>query len=94
MAEDGYVAVHEAGVKSDQMRVLEELEASGQLPIRVYAMLSLRDEDLIHKWIAQGPDSDADSMLVTRAVKAYYDGALGSPFSSSRISPARLSFPD
>jgi len=78
MAEDGYVAVHEAGVKSDQMRVLEELEASDQLPIRVYAMLSLRDEDLIRKWIAQGPDRDSDSMLVTRAVKAYYDGALGS----------------
>jgi predicted amidohydrolase YtcJ len=78
MAADGYVAVHEAGVKSADMRVLEELEASGQLPIRVYAMLSLRDEDLIRKWIAKGPDRDADSMLVTRAVKAYYDGALGS----------------
>jgi predicted amidohydrolase YtcJ len=78
MAEDGYVAVHEAGVKSHHMRVLEELEASGQLPLRVYAMLSLRDEDLIRKWIAKGPDRDADSMLVTRAVKAYYDGALGS----------------
>ena len=78
MAEDGYVAVHEAGVKSDAMRVLEELEASDQLPIRVYAMLSLRDEDLIRKWIAKGPDRDSDSMLVTRAVKAYYDGALGS----------------
>ena len=78
MAEDGYVAIHEAGVKSHHMRVLEELEASGQLPLRVYAMLSIRDEDLIRKWIAKGPDRDADSMLVTRAVKAYYDGALGS----------------
>jgi predicted amidohydrolase YtcJ len=78
MAEDGYVAIHEAGVKSHHMRVLEELEASGQLPLRVYAMLSIRDEDLVRKWIAKGPDRDADSMLVTRAVKAYYDGALGS----------------
>ncbi|MGH8168796.1 MAG: amidohydrolase, partial [Woeseiaceae bacterium] len=51
---------------------------SGQLPIRVYAMLSLRDEELIREWIARGPDQDSDSMLVTRAVKAYYDGALGS----------------
>ncbi len=78
MAENGYVAVHEVGVKSDAMRVLEELEASDRLPLRVYAMLSLRDEDLVRKWIAKGPDRDADSMLVTRAVKAYYDGALGS----------------
>ncbi len=78
MAEDGYVAVHEAGVHSEAMSILEELEAADELPIRVYAMLSLRDEDLIRKWIAKGPDKDNDSMLVTRAVKAYYDGALGS----------------
>ena len=36
------------------------------------------DEDLMHRWIEKGPDQDSDSMLVTRAVKAYYDGALGS----------------
>jgi hypothetical protein len=41
-------------------------------------MLSLRDEPLMREWIARGPDTDADSMLVTRSVKAYYDGALGS----------------
>ena len=78
MAKDGYVAVHEAGLDSRAMSILEKLEAEGRLPIRVYAMLSLRDEDLIRKWIAMGPDTDADSMLVTRTVKAYYDGALGS----------------
>ncbi len=78
MARDGYVAVHEAGLDSNQMRVLEELEADGRLPVRVYAMLSLRDESLIRRWIERGPDTDNDSMLVTRSVKAYYDGALGS----------------
>jgi predicted amidohydrolase YtcJ len=78
MAADGYTAVHDAGLDSRQMSVLEELEADGRLPIRVYAMLSLRDEELVRKWIEKGPDSDNDSMLVTRTVKAYYDGALGS----------------
>ena len=78
MAQDGYVAVHEAGLDSRAMSILEKLEAEDRLPIRVYAMLSLRDEDLIRQWIAKGPDTDADSMLVTRTVKAYYDGALGS----------------
>ena len=78
MAADGYTAVHDAGLDSQQMSVLEELEAQGRLPIRVYAMLSLRDEELIRKWIGKGPDTDTDSMLVTRTVKAYYDGALGS----------------
>lgn len=78
MAADGYVAVHEAGLDSMAMSVLEQLEEEGRLPIRVYAMLSLRDEPLIREWIRKGPDTDNDSMLVTRTVKAYYDGALGS----------------
>lgn len=78
MAKDGYTAVHDAGLGSRQMAVLEQLEAEGRLPIRVYAMLSLRDEELMRKWIERGPDTDNDSMLVTRTVKAYYDGALGS----------------
>ncbi|MDH3747359.1 MAG: amidohydrolase [Gammaproteobacteria bacterium] len=78
MAEDGYVAVHDAGLASREMEILQQLEDEGALPLRVYAMLSLRDEDLMRHWIARGPDDDADSMLVTRTVKAYYDGALGS----------------
>jgi predicted amidohydrolase YtcJ len=78
MAEDGYVTVHDAGLDARQMEVLEILEAEDRLPIRVYAMLSLRDEDLIREWIERGPDTDNDSMLVTRSVKAYYDAALGS----------------
>lgn len=78
MAEDGYVAVHDAGLPSRKMEILQKLEDEGALPIRVYAMLSLRDEDLIREWIDKGPDDDTDSMLVTRSVKAYYDGALGS----------------
>jgi predicted amidohydrolase YtcJ len=78
MAVDGYVTVHEAGLDSLQMSVLEELEADGRLPIRVYALISIRDEALMRKWIEKGPDQDSDSMLVTKAVKVYYDGALGS----------------
>ncbi|MDX1482022.1 MAG: amidohydrolase family protein [Woeseiaceae bacterium] len=78
MAEDGYVAVHDAGLDTAMMAALEQLEAEGKLPIRVFAMLSLRDEDLMRRWIERGPDADVDSMLVTHTVKAYYDGALGS----------------
>lgn len=78
MAADGYVTVHDAGLGPVEMSILEELEAEGRLPIRVYAMISLGYEKLIREWIEKGPDQDSDSMLVTRAVKAYYDGALGS----------------
>ena len=78
MASDGYVSVHEAGVGSQAMAALQQMEDENRLPIRVYAMLSLRDPPLMQQWTARGPDRDNDSMLVTRAVKAYYDGALGS----------------
>lgn len=78
MAKDGYTAVHDAGLDSDMMAALETLEAQDKLPIRVYGMLSLRDEPLMRRWIEKGPDTDKDSMFVTRTVKAYYDGALGS----------------
>ena len=78
MAQDGYVAVHEAGATSRHMKAFEELEAEGRLPIRVYAMLSARDEALCRAWLDKGPDGDDQTMLTTRSVKAYYDGALGS----------------
>jgi predicted amidohydrolase YtcJ len=77
MARDGYVAVHQAGAEAQVMRAFEELEAEGRLPIRVYAMISLRDEDLCRRWIDRGPRVDG-SMLTVRSVKAYYDAALGS----------------
>ncbi len=78
MAADGYVTIHDAGLHADQMRILQQLEDKGELPIRVYAMVSVRDEALALEWLQRGPDSDADSMLVTRSIKAFHDGALGS----------------
>jgi predicted amidohydrolase YtcJ len=78
MAADGYVGVHQAGTKRDMMETLEGLEERGELPIRVYAMISSRDEPLTREWIARGPDRDTDSMLRACSVKAYYDASLGS----------------
>jgi predicted amidohydrolase YtcJ len=78
MAEAGYVAVHEAGAERRLMKAFAELEAEGRLPLRVYAMLSVRDEALCREWLRRGPDRNSSRMLDTRSVKAYYDGALGS----------------
>jgi predicted amidohydrolase YtcJ len=78
MAKDGYVAIHEAGLERGLLEAFQELEAEGLLPVRVYAMVSARDEALSREWLARGPDKDMGRRLVTRSVKAYYDGALGS----------------
>jgi predicted amidohydrolase YtcJ len=78
MAKDGFVAVHEAGADSELMRAFESLRAEGQLPTRVYAMLSAREPALCREWQAKGPLIDPEGMLTVRSVKAYYDGSLGS----------------
>ena len=77
MARDGYVAVHQAGADTQVMRAFEELEAEDLLPIRVYAMISLRDEALCRRWIERRPSVEGHRLTV-RSVKAYYDAALGS----------------
>lgn len=78
MAAAGYTGVHEAGVAPDVMDSFERLAERDSLPLRVYAMLSARDSALIRRWIARGPFTTANDLLAVRAVKAYYDGALGS----------------
>lgn len=78
MAAAGYTGVHEAGVAPDVMDSFERLAERDSLPLRVYAMLSARDSALIRRWIARGPFTSPNGMLAVRAVKAYYDGALGS----------------
>lgn len=78
MAASGYVGLHDAGTQANVMEVLHEMEAEGALPIRVYSMLNVRDEELARSWLEQGPSDDLESFLRVRAVKAYYDAALGS----------------
>ena len=78
LAEAGYVAAHEAGAGSETMEALEALDAEGNLPLRVYAMLAGRDEALMEKWLPLGPQGELEGKLVVRCVKAFYDAALGS----------------
>ena len=78
MAEAGYVAVHEAGVGEAMLEAFVSLDERGALPLRVHAMLSAREPDLMDTWVERGPKSSEDRKLAIRSVKAYYDGALGS----------------
>ena len=78
MADAGYTGVHEAGTTPDVMASFERLAALDSLPLRVYAMISGRDSAMVRAWIGRGPYTSSNGMLSVRAVKAYYDGALGS----------------
>jgi predicted amidohydrolase YtcJ len=77
MANDGFVAVHEAGADSRLLQVFQELDADGALPVRVNAMLRIRDEELCRRWLERGPQTPSP-MLNIISVKAFYDAALGS----------------
>jgi predicted amidohydrolase YtcJ len=78
MAQHGYTSIHEAGSNRRYQEAFERLEAEDRLPLRVYSMLAARDPELCEEWIQKGPDTDAESMLRTASVKAFYDAALGS----------------
>ncbi|MCE9601160.1 MAG: amidohydrolase [Gemmatimonadetes bacterium] len=78
MAASGFTGVHEAGTAADVVASLERLADADRLPVRVYAMLDGRNAALLGEWRARGPFTHANGSLVIRAVKAYYDGALGS----------------
>ncbi len=81
----GLTEVHDAGVDPKEvaplvLEALEELAATEDLPVRVYAMLA---SDADPKWLAAqyrlGPrKTGRDDRLRIRAVKFYLDGALGS----------------
>ena len=78
MAASGFTGVHEAGTAADVVASLQRLADAGLLPVRVYALLDGRNAELLREWRARGPFTHTNGSLVIRAVKAYYDGALGS----------------
>ncbi len=80
IAAGGYVAAHHAGVYADYMPAYEALATENALPVRVEVMLAARPEnrELMEHWIERGPTPVDGRRLWVRAVKAYYDGSLGS----------------
>jgi len=76
----GYVSTHHAGVRSDYLPVYEALADADELAMRVEVMLSVGVTEApdVAEWTQRGPSQDSEAMLQIRAVKAYYDGSLGS----------------
>lgn len=74
---NGLTAVHDAGTDQLTIDLLLELAREGQLPLRVFSMLS-DDAALLDHWFSRGPLIDPDGLLQVRSVKLYADGALGS----------------
>ncbi|MFV8224751.1 amidohydrolase [Christiangramia aquimixticola] len=71
----GLTTVDDAGVDKQVIELMDSLQKSGELKIRLYAMLSNNKENLDH-YLNQGPYKT--ERLNVSSVKFYGDGALGS----------------
>jgi len=71
----GLTTVDDAGIDKQVIELIDSLNNSGDLKIRLYAMLSNNDKNLDH-YLDKGPFKT--DRLNVRSVKFYGDGALGS----------------
>jgi len=74
----GLTGAHDPGTSLGDFKVLQEMAAAGEIPLRLYEMADGNNQAL--DWLcAQGGHwTDAGGRLQMRAVKLYMDGALGS----------------
>ncbi|MFT5736216.1 MAG: putative amidohydrolase YtcJ [Maribacter sp.] len=75
---NGITGFHDAGIGQETISLFEKMKSEGKMGIRLYAMLTGWDKELLAKWYAQGPMVDADHLFTIRSVKLNCDGALGS----------------
>ena len=74
-AEYGWTGLHFMSAPWRDVPLMEDMAEAGEAPIRVYNSVT---PDGAAALIAGGPRSVADGRVITRAIKYYADGALGS----------------
>jgi hypothetical protein len=71
----GWTGVHFMSAPWKDIPLLEDMAEDGEAPLRIYNSVT---PDGAAELIAGGPRSVADGRIITRAIKYYADGALGS----------------
>jgi len=74
-AQYGWTGLHFMSAPWRDVPLMEQMAEAGEAPIRVYNSIT---PDGAAELIAAGPRSVADGRIITRAIKYYADGALGS----------------
>lgn len=74
----GLTGVHDPGVSLDDFKVLQEMAAAHEIPLRLYEMADGNHAALDWLCTQGGHWADAGGRLQMRTVKLYMDGALGS----------------
>ena len=76
---NGITSFHDAGTSQSALNLIRKAITDNELKIRIYAMLTSRDEKLLEEWYKKGPEiGTADDFLTVRSIKLNADGALGS----------------
>ncbi len=75
----GITSFHDAGASREAIELYQELLREGKLTLRLYVMISGRDEALLREYLSRGPEIGlGEHHLTIRAIKLVADGALGS----------------
>lgn len=75
---NGITGFHDAGIGTETIDLYTKMKGSDKMKIRMYAMLTGWDKDLLQEWYKKGPSIDPDHLFTIRSVKLNCDGALGS----------------
>jgi len=75
---NGITSFQDAGIGRGTIGLYDRMKSEGKMNIRIYAMLTGWDEELINEWYEKGPNIDPDNRFTIRSIKLNCDGALGS----------------
>jgi len=75
---NGITSFHDAGIPKETIALYNEMKANGKMNVRIYAMLTGWDKELLNEWYNKGIMVDEDHKFTIRSVKLNCDGALGS----------------
>ena len=74
----GITGFHDAGIGRETIALYNTMKTADKLKIRMYAMLTGWDKELVNEWYEKGPSVDPDNLFTIRSIKLNCDGALGS----------------
>jgi predicted amidohydrolase YtcJ len=73
----GITSTHDAGTTAAEHQLYRQMADSGEMPVRVYGMISSTEPSL-EQILAAGHSEDRYQLYSARSIKIYTDGALGS----------------
>jgi predicted amidohydrolase YtcJ len=75
---NGLTSFHDAGATRENIDLFHEFKKDNKLGVRLYVMITGRDQKLVAEWLNKGPEIDSAGLLTIRSIKLNCDGALGS----------------